>query len=834
MPPLGSSANSGLSPASPIRITDFWSRAAPGDTLWLLDGTYTGADNMISPPTQGAPANFSGTSTNRISIRALNDGKVLIDGQFVSGRNPVNLLRNSWFTLEGFNARNGGLRIVETTGVTVRRVISWDGRFTGKSDVALFWKTTGSLVEDSAFFGTGFNVLEFTNSTGPNTVRRVWARWEGSSAGDSKRTIMLSYNVDQNTARCENCLATWTAESMPQHYYYSSGGKGKNEGDFESVPWRVNSPQPLISYGTPAPNVLHPTNGAYVVGSLAYMMPATSSQPSGRGNDHPPGMYRIMEHAGWTWRHVMAFVSPTHARFNSIRGFDFNNYSASFQTGALDHATSVRGSLGDRIGTGPTVTNPSLPGVGMTSLSAARNPWTNAGDGANLCKRWVNGQLTNEPLWPWPMEDRIKAATALAGNTFQNGNPCNTSAGNCTGLPSGPRPEVSVTGQMEQLFGVIPVECREVGGPIPPPFPESENFPDVDTIRDSGVGDGPIAPEWESITGQPLLYASSTIVPPSTSTVHNMLWKGQAFSGSQVVFVEIVTPQGDGAGANILTFLAEDANNRFAVSLSRVAGVNNDVLRLHRIVDGAAQTLIGTAELNFEISAGDWVGARSHLVDGLRTLELHYRRAGDVWRLVASTVVASVPSTSFLGLGLRGGAVRNFGGGHSGTDSVLLTPGALVVGLKLLPPVIGDPSGELRARPFEDVSVGGWTAAPPSPETLHDKLSENSPNDEETYIQSALSPDGDTCEVKLRRLRNVPGALPRVRVRYRRRGSDPVDLTVKLFAGETEIAGWLYEDIAGEWFTAMEELTTEQRDAFSTASGHSDPRLRFTATVATP
>jgi hypothetical protein len=31
------------------------------------------------------------------------------------------------------------------------------------------------------------------------------------------------------------------------------------------------------------------------------------------------------------------------------------------------------------------------------------------GEGARLTHRYVDGVLTNEPLWPWPMEDRIQA-----------------------------------------------------------------------------------------------------------------------------------------------------------------------------------------------------------------------------------------------------------------------------------------------------------------------------------------------------------------------------------------------------------------------------------------
>ena len=58
-----------------------------------------------------------------------------------------------------------------------------------------------------------------------------------------------------------------------------------------------------------------------------------------------------------------------------------------------------------------------------------------------LCTRYVNGTLTSQGLWPWPMNQRILTATAQAG----------------TG--------VDVTATMEALLGPIPAQCR--GGDAP-------------------------------------------------------------------------------------------------------------------------------------------------------------------------------------------------------------------------------------------------------------------------------------------------------------------------------------------------------------------------------
>ena len=66
----------GTSAAQPFKIANFWPLAKPGYTLCLLDGQYTGSASMINPP-----QNLSGTASAPITVRALNDGKVTINGQ---------------------------------------------------------------------------------------------------------------------------------------------------------------------------------------------------------------------------------------------------------------------------------------------------------------------------------------------------------------------------------------------------------------------------------------------------------------------------------------------------------------------------------------------------------------------------------------------------------------------------------------------------------------------------------------------------------------------------------------------------------------------------------
>ena len=82
----------------------------------------------------------------------------------------------------------------------------------------------------------------------------------------------------------------------------------------------------------------------------------------------------------------------------------------------IDHATLLNNGLDNRPGWG---------GIGaevrpeeLYLFDGFTNSWVEAydewGAGARLDYRYVNGQLTNEPLWPWPMEARVQAELGLS------------------------------------------------------------------------------------------------------------------------------------------------------------------------------------------------------------------------------------------------------------------------------------------------------------------------------------------------------------------------------------------------------------------------------------
>jgi len=82
----------------PFQVADFWQQAKPGDTL-LLDGRYRGGASMITPT-----PNLKGEPGRPITVRALHDGRVEMDGE--NTRRPVKLYQNDSFVLEGFNGHS--------------------------------------------------------------------------------------------------------------------------------------------------------------------------------------------------------------------------------------------------------------------------------------------------------------------------------------------------------------------------------------------------------------------------------------------------------------------------------------------------------------------------------------------------------------------------------------------------------------------------------------------------------------------------------------------------------------------------------------------------------
>ncbi|MCP4837772.1 MAG: hypothetical protein GY894_00210 [Planctomycetes bacterium] len=451
--PTGVAGADGTS-AEPFVMADFWDRgfALPGATLCLKDGIYRGADSMLD-----VTPNTSGALGNPITIRAVNDGGVFIDGEDL--RRPFRLRWSNYWVLEGFNVANSSAFAVSIGGdisgtrihhVTVRRVVAWDALITnGSSNNFHVWGIDYAddvLLEDVAGFGTGRKVFTVYRSRRV-TMRRAFARWEGSGGGSAIpiSCIYRSYDVI-----CENNIAVWTAEQQPS-IGVPSGGRGALAMD-----WLAYGDE---SWAADGDLNFDPKNAQMrMLGNIA-IVPADLPDDPGSMPPTP------LTPASATW---MAYIKGVEY-INNVAISNRNDMPLWRVEGCIDKPSAgafCDWAIGLDETEAPLIARHNT-GWGGNNLSKFTG-WTVDDDrlevaygdpppdvfqgtmGATVCHRYVDGELRDgtgvsaaEPLWPWPMNERILAATTAA---------------------VGHSPE-DVTARIEGLLGPIPAACSAVAVP---------------------------------------------------------------------------------------------------------------------------------------------------------------------------------------------------------------------------------------------------------------------------------------------------------------------------------------------------------------------------------
>lgn len=379
--------------SSPFQIADFWKVAKPGDTLNLLDGHYTGATAMITPP-----QNLAGTASARIVIRAVNDGKVDIDGQGQYA--PVILSFNNYFTLEGFNAHNAGdPTSINVSVVTVsyssynilRRICAWEAA-DGNTNIFGCHHGSYNVFEDCAGWGMARKVFSNSQMGNYTTFRRCFGRWEGSHAEGPKKTFGVSYN--SYNALLENCIGTWDGLRMQQNYElhdYNNVGDGQFFTNYT-----VQQPDGIYSHDgfDSLPDIAN----ARLYGCIAYLK---ASQRYHNSTKLWAGPFAF-EIKGIDIQNALSYIEP--GSYTSIWNVNLASVGNT-TTNKVKGLTQIGGELG-HISTDWTPQN-------VTSSTICNGTNT----GTVVSKRYIDGVLTTQDLWPWPMNQRIIDAMTQGGYT---------------------------------------------------------------------------------------------------------------------------------------------------------------------------------------------------------------------------------------------------------------------------------------------------------------------------------------------------------------------------------------------------------------------------------
>ena len=397
--PTGDDNFNGTSPGQAWATFEHaWTVLKPGDTLTMLDGVYY----------QSMVPNISGQPGKPITVRAQNDGQAIIDGQGV--RIPVHMRYESvdyHFVIEGIIARNSSRSVLVVSGNhnVLRRVSGYNANTDENSHV---FSITGAhnLVEDCVASGTGRKmVLVFEGEY--NTIRRCftdWREWDGRNWGtcwpwgEGLEFYGASHNIIENsiaysrTARVGVYIISQSARQQ------AIGNKilgtmsvlaGMKEDGSTPMVWGDTRPQPsdytCMSdiYGWPQ----------YMSGFGIY-----ASGSSIREN-------LLQDILSWgNARYGLSFITAA----DYDLGNNHINRATIFNNG-LNNPNAHWGGMGagakeSELANFTSITNSSIENIYDGSTFTSQS-----GEGARLTHRYVDGVLTNEPLWPWPMEERIQA-----------------------------------------------------------------------------------------------------------------------------------------------------------------------------------------------------------------------------------------------------------------------------------------------------------------------------------------------------------------------------------------------------------------------------------------
>lgn len=460
---------------------------AQGDTLWLANGVYTGTAGMLR-----VPVGKHGTSAARYTVKATNEGKVRIDGQYA--REPVVVDAANYWTIEGLNACCSSSYVVRITNGSVathvRRTIAWDANDT---DNVHIWNlvnyTRDTLLEDIAAWGSGRKTFEgFKTYT--YTLKR----------GFFIRMFSLQQSISGVVNGCYSCNERNTILN-------TIGSADTDPRDLNPIGSAMFSDVRDI-YSNSNIHVLHQWYG-----NIAYHSTAQRN-----------GKFGVAFRIGWPAAEMATYghnnANSTEFKNNIVLRRTDKKPAEAFSWQCDENPnTTVRPWSKCTIKDNYTESDGTLSGgthrteSGVKSIGAFNggllqtNATTQPSDGAWIRYRYnTNGTLSTEELWPWPMEARIRDAMIESGYSAR-------------GLDG--EGELSVTNLMMRLSGST-VPTSQGGGeedPTPQTHYISPTGLDTNTGASAGQAWKTFAHALSSLRlhpGDVLILVNGTYTPATT------------------------------------------------------------------------------------------------------------------------------------------------------------------------------------------------------------------------------------------------------------------------------------------------------------------------------
>jgi hypothetical protein len=412
----GSDAHSGTYAKPWATFDHAWSVMRPGDTLLVKDGIYV----------QSIASTVSGTMGNPITIKAEHDGGAIIDG---GGSRPALDVSNKGFlTIEGFKFRNCGEQSCasisghdgpnwsdRTHNIIVRRIAVEGSCVDNNCNGFDISRARDSLIEDVWVYGRGRYTFEAYGCE-RITVRRAVVRWDGWRGNNYKPSDpKFAFGVyNTRNSLFENIVII---DSAP-----ASGGGDKGALYLPSNDNGKTAPFTNTSNNRFYGLVIVHNDGVGISVEGADINSSNSfAHAVVWGNS---GGLSVNKNArNTTFDHLSVGANPYASWFgkNNVSGTVLRN-SLIYDNAGSGVKGDVRSDYNNVYGNGDNYAGSSSAGPNDISQAPRltyilrqedhspnkRTASDGTDRGATVLRQYVDGVLTDQSLWPWPNEERIK------------------------------------------------------------------------------------------------------------------------------------------------------------------------------------------------------------------------------------------------------------------------------------------------------------------------------------------------------------------------------------------------------------------------------------------